>query len=128
MLAFPSQVRFFLYSRPTDMRKGFDGLAGLVVNQMGADPVSGDTFIFLNRYRTHVKLLFWDGDGFALFYKRLARGVFPVHFADVASRELSRQDLMLLLEGLEILISRKTPRYSRPQHIITRNAPHVAST
>ena len=56
------------------LRNGFDGLAGIVRNNLGKDPVSGNIFIFLNKAGTHFKLLYWDGDGFALFYKRLEKG------------------------------------------------------
>lgn len=83
------------------MRNGFDGLAGIVRNFLMKDPVSGDVFIFLNKHRTHIKLLYWDGDGFALFYKRLERGRYDQHAAvNGLSREMKREELLMLLEGL----------------------------
>src|SRR5690625_5345321 len=74
MLSFGPSQRYFLYRHPTDMRKSFDGLSGLVRKELGRDPTSGDVFIFLNRRQTHIKLLVWDRSGFALYYKRLEEG------------------------------------------------------
>jgi len=68
--------RYFVYRGITDIRKGFDSLSGLVRNELNENPLCGDVFIFFNRRRTHVKLLMWDKDGFAIYYKRLERGVF----------------------------------------------------
>jgi len=74
------------------MRNGFDGLAGIVRNYLRKDPVSGDVFIFLNKTRTHIKLLYWDGDGFALFYKRLERGRYDQCTAvNELSKEMKRE-------------------------------------
>ena len=74
MLGFSANLHYYQCCGPTDMRNGFDGLAGIVRNSLGKDPVSGNIFIFLNKAGTHFKLLYWDGDGFALFYKRLEKG------------------------------------------------------
>jgi len=83
------------------MRNGFDGLAGIVRNYLSKDPVSGDVFIFLNKTRTHIKLLYWDGDGFALFYKRLEKGRYAQCTAlNAPSLEMKREELLMLLEGL----------------------------
>ncbi len=71
MLNLSTKVRVFLYTRPTDMRKGFDGLHGLVLDVLRQDPLSGDLFVFLNRRRDRVKILVWEGDGLALWYKKL---------------------------------------------------------
>ena len=94
------------------MRNGFDGLAGIVRNYLGKDPVSGDVFIFLNKTRTHIKLLYWDGDGFALFYKRLERGRYErctaVHGP---SKEMKREELLMLLEGLAYGDMRRKKRF-----------------
>lgn len=68
--------RFLLYNTPTDMRKSFDGLSGLIKNQLAADPRSIDVFIFINKGRDKVKLLHWNGAGYILYYKRLERGRF----------------------------------------------------
>jgi len=101
MFGFSNKLRYFFCCRPTDMRNGFDGLAGIVRNNLGKDPVSGDIFIFLNKPRTHIKLLYWDGDGFALFYKRLEKGRYRQCTAvNNPSKEIKREELMMLLEGL----------------------------
>ncbi len=101
MLGLSANLRYFLCCHPTDMRNGFDGLAGIVRNHLGKDPVSGDVFIFLNKIRTHIKVLYWDGDGFALFYKRLERGRYAQCTAlNKSSVEMKREELLMLLEGL----------------------------
>lgn len=94
-----------------DMRNGFDGLAGIVRNHLKQDPISGDVFIFINNRRTHIKLLYWDGDGFALFYKRLERGRYAHTTGNALSQQLSRQELMMLLEGLSYKGVKKSKRY-----------------
>ena len=94
------------------MRNGFDGLAGIVRNFLMKDPVSGDVFIFLNKTRTHIKLLYWDGDWFALFYKRLERGRYDQHTAvNGLSREMKREELLMLLEGLSYGDMRRKKRF-----------------
>lgn len=101
MLGLSANLRYFLCCQPTDMRNGFDGLAGIVRNYLKKDPISGDVFIFLNKTRTHIKLLYWDGDGFALFYKRLERGRYDQHtIVTGLSKEMKREELMMLLGGL----------------------------
>lgn len=111
MLALSTNLRYFLCTRETDMRNGFDGLAGIVRNHLKQDPISGDVFIFINNRRTHIKLLYWDGDGFALFYKRLERGRFARRVVNDLSQQLSRQELMMLLEGLSYRGIRRSKRY-----------------
>jgi transposase len=74
MFGFSSHLRYYLCCTHVDMRNGFDGLAGIVRNKLKKDPISGDVFIFVNKQQTHIKILYWDGNGFALFYKRLEAG------------------------------------------------------
>ena len=100
MLGLSANLRYFLCCTPIDMRNGFDGLAGIVRNILKSDPVSGSIFIFLNKTRTHIKLLYWDGDGFALFYKRLEKGKYALTTHCGASKEMKREELLMLLEGL----------------------------
>ena len=78
MLVRRRQIRYGLYCLPTDMRKGFDSLSGLVRSTLDRDPLSGEVFVFVSRTRMHVTLLYWDGDGFVLYYKRLEKGCFRV--------------------------------------------------
>jgi transposase len=106
----PSQ-RYFLYREPTDMRKGFDGLSGLVTDALGRDPLSGEVFVFVNRRRTHIKLLVWDRSGFVLYYKRLEQGTFAL---PTAEGYLSWHQLVLMLEGVSVQSMRLRKRYVRP--------------
>ncbi len=111
MLALSTNLRYFLCTREIDMRNGFDGLAGIVRNHLKQDPISGDVFIFINNRRTHIKLLYWDGDGFAMFYKRLERGRYARTVVNDPSLQLSKQELMMFLEGLSYKGIRKSKRY-----------------
>jgi len=97
--------------RQIDMRNGFDGLAGIVRNHLEKDPVSGDVFVFLNKNRTHIKLLFWDGDGFALYYKRLERGRYSLTTSCNPTKELKREELLMLLEGLSFAELKQKKRF-----------------
>ena len=112
MTPFSSSQRYFLYRAPADMRKGFDGLCGLVRQGMGRDPLSGDVFVFVNRRRTHVKLLVWDRSGLVLFYKRLEEGTFELPKEGEA---LAWRDLMLMLEGVSLEARRTRKRYRLPE-------------
>jgi len=100
MLALTGATRIYLYRGAADMRKSFDGLCGLVRGELGGDPLSGALFVFCNRRRTMVKLLYWDHDGLALWYKRLERGTFRPPPASGETAEIDRRHLALLLEGV----------------------------
>lgn len=104
MLSLGPQQRYFLYAEVADMRKGFDGLSGLVSNAMQGDAVSGDVFIFVNRRRDRMKLLVWDRSGFVLWYKRLESGTFelPKPREGEQSIGISWQKLVLILEGVKL--------------------------
>ena len=78
MLGLNRPTKVFLYSKPCDMRKGFNGLYGLVKNAMELNPLSGHLYVFINSQRNLLKVLYWDGDGFAVFYKRLEKGTFKM--------------------------------------------------
>jgi transposase len=82
------------------MCNGLVSLSGIVRNHLKKDPISGDVFIFLNKTDTHIKLLYWDGDGFALFYKRLERGRYPFTYQNELSIQIKREELLMLFEGL----------------------------
>jgi len=103
MLAFSSNQKVFLYGKPCDMRKGFNGLWGLVVNAMELDPICGYWFVFINVNRTHVKILHWEQDGIAIYYKRLEKGTFrrPSARLEALNSELSNEDLYLILHGID---------------------------
>ena len=94
------------------MRKGFDGLSGLVRSELGKNPLSGDVFIFLNRYRHQVKLLLWERDGFSIYSKRLEKGSYELPLLSTADTiELTSGQLMLILEGISLESVRWRKRY-----------------
>ena len=114
MLALSGATRYFLYHQPTDIRKGFDGLAGLVRNELGQNPLTGDVFVFLSKRRTHIKLLQWDGDGFAIYFKRLERGAYelPAPATDSSGAlPITPTQLQLILSGVVLKNIKYRPRY-----------------
>jgi transposase len=104
VFALTTSYRFLLYRKVTDMRKGFDGLCGLVKNELNREPTSGEVFIFINRSRDRIKLLHWQKGGFVLYYKRLEKGTIglPALKADSISCQLNYADLVLLIEGISV--------------------------
>lgn len=113
MLSFSAQCRYFLYRPATDMRKSFDGLGGIVKQEMSHKLFSGDVFIFINRRRDRIKLLKWDVTGFALYYKRLEKGTFELPYSEDSTLELDWSSLVMLLEGIEIKQIKRRKRYVR---------------
>lgn len=91
------------------MRKGFDGLSGLVREGLGKDPLSGDVFIFFNKRRTQVKLLLWERDGFSIYHKRLERGTYEL--PNTTAAELRSDELMLILQGISLQSIRRRKRF-----------------
>jgi transposase len=116
MLTLPPSTRIFIAAKPTDMRRGFDGLLALVRDYMGGDPFSGHLFVFRNRAANLIKVLWWDRDGLALFSKRLERGKFTffIPAADAAQLEMTAADLQLVLQGIDPRTAKRTRRYQRP--------------
>jgi transposase len=114
MLSLSPRTRVYLHVPPTDMRKSFDGLTGLVRSVFRADPLEGNWFLFLNRRRDRIKILYWDRDGMALWYKRLESGSFEeLRSAEGrATLELDATQLALLLSGVTIESARRRPRFS----------------
>jgi transposase len=113
MLSLYSNLRYFLYVQSTDLRKGFDGLSGLVSQRFNQSPLSGDIFIFINKSRNRIKLLQWQRDGFAIYYKRLEKGTyeFPAKKSNLLTTQLTSQQLMLILEGISLQSVKKRRRY-----------------
>ncbi len=101
MLMVPPSVRVFLATAPCDMRRSFDGLAAMVQEQLGEDPFSGQLFLFRNRRGDRVKCLYWDGQGYCLFYKRMERGRFVFPKLQAGKVHISAQQLALLLDGVD---------------------------
>jgi len=117
MFTLSSSNRFHLYSEPTDMRKSFDGLSGIIHNTLKSNPCNGDVFIFINRRRDKIKLLHWQGISFTLYYKRLEEGTFELPEYDIQSGSitLSYAQIVMLVDGLAIKNIRKRKRYA-PEH------------
>lgn len=108
------QTKIYLYAKPADMRKSFDGLHALVQSEFGRDIRTGDLFLFLNRRLDRIKLIHWDRDGLAIWMKRLERGTFqrPRSLPSGVQVEMDATDLALLLSGIELSSVRRRPRYS----------------
>lgn len=114
MLSLSSSQRYFIYSDLADMRKGFDSLSGLVRSEFKMNPLSGDVFIFLSRSRNKIKLLQWQRDGFAIYYKRLEKGRFELPDNIKGScATISSQNLMLIMEGIKLSSIKKHKRYEQ---------------
>jgi len=107
--------RYFLYRHPTDMRKSFTGLSGLVINEVGRDPLQGDAYIFLNKRRNLVKVLMWDRTGFVIYYKKLSSGTFelPRWEENGSSKEIEIPMLLMMLEGVQMESAKLRKRYRR---------------
>ncbi len=114
MIGLGSSNTYYLYRESTDMRKGFNGLSGLVRNELDKDPLSGDVFVFVNRRRNRMKLLVWDRTGFMLYYKLLEQGTFELPAAPGTSCRMSWQQLVLMLEGVALSSVRQRKRYFLP--------------
>jgi transposase len=104
-------VRIYLATAPADMRCGFDTLSARVKAFLKQDPLSGHLFLFVGRSRNRLKILYWDHDGFALWYKRLEQGVFRLPRMDrqASSVELSASELAMLLEGIDLKSIKRRP-------------------
>ena len=113
MLHLSAGCRYYLYSGNTDMRKGFDSLSGIVSSQMQLDPLSNVVYIFINRRRTQIKLLHWEGDGFALYYKRLERGTYelPRVQENECCAIVSINHLQHIFQGVSVNQNRQRKRY-----------------
>ena len=116
MISLSHGVRVFLHTPATDLRKGFDALFGLVSTAFSQDPTTGHLFLFVNRRRDRLKILYWDRDGLAIWYKRLETGSFqvPAPSHDAVSIEMSPTQLSLILSGIDIHSARQRKRYQRP--------------
>lgn len=113
MLTLSVPGRVFLYALPTDMRKSFDGLCGIVEEVFGNDVLSGHLFLFFNRRRDRVKILRWEGDGLVIWYKRLESGTFQLPSQNMDCVELDATDLSLILGGVDLQSARRRKRYRR---------------
>lgn len=113
MFGLSAAVRVYVATAPADMRKSFDGLFSLV-SGLDLDPLSGHLFVFINKRRDRIKILYWDRDGLAVWAKRLERGTFRIPDATADRVEMSAADLAALLAGIDLNSARRRPRYARP--------------
>ncbi|CCK75726.1 transposase, IS66 Orf2 like [Oleispira antarctica RB-8] len=107
-------VQIWLYPQPTDMRKSFNGLCTLVASKLKDSPTSGAMFVFINRRKTHIKILYFDGSGFCIWFKRLEQGQFNYDENTSNKQPLDWLQLKLLLEGIKVKEIRQYKRYKHP--------------
>lgn len=119
MIALTPQIRAFLYRRPTDMRKSFHGLVALTQSALKQDPLSGSLFVFLNRRRDRVKILYWGHTGFCIWYQQLEKGTYQIPdvttLQDQDTLEVTRSQLSLILDGIELSSVRQRLRFQLPR-------------
>lgn len=120
MIGVARSLRIFVCTRPADMRRSFDGLSGMAENVMKQDPLSGALFVFRNRNRDRLKIMYWDKDGLAIWYKRLEKGTFQLP-TDAKSKEerplsaeISTEELSMLLGGIDLANVKRRKRYQVP--------------
>lgn len=115
MIALPPQIRVFLYRRPTDMRKSFNGLIALTESELKQDPLSGSFFAFVNRRRDRIKILYWGQTGFCIWYQQLQRGTYqlpsPESLEEEDTLEVTRSQLSLILDGIDLSSARQRIRF-----------------
>ena len=120
MIALSPQIRVFLYRLPTDLRKSFHGLIALTESALKQDPLSGSLFVFLNRRRDRIKILYWGQTGFCIWYQQLQQGTYqlPAEEALQAQEtvELTRSQLSLILDGIDLASVRQRTRFQRSKH------------
>jgi len=117
MLQLSSSVKYYWYNGAADMRKSFDALCGIVNQHMQLNILQGGVYIFVNKKRNQIKLLTWDGDGLAIYYKRLEKGVYelPVLNASHQSASIDVVQLQLILQGIVLSSVRTKKRFSLNQ-------------
>ena len=115
MIHLPASVRVYLCAAACDMRRSFDGLHALVTSVLQLDAFGGHLFVFANRRRDRVKILYWDRAGFAVWAKRLEEGTYAMPFTEGGEmrREISAQELGALLSGIDLSTAERRKRYRR---------------
>jgi transposase len=119
MIALPPQIRVFLYRRPTDMRKSFHGLVALTESALKQDPLSGSLFVFVNRKRDRIKILYWGQTGFCIWYQQLQKGTYQLpdekSLEEHDTMEVTRSQLSLILDGIDLSSARQRMRFQSPR-------------
>lgn len=110
MFSLSSSHSYFLYPTACDMRKGFNGLSGIVTNELNRAAHSGEVFVFINRKNNQMKLLHWEAGGFVLYYKRLEQGTFA-HLGNGSTKQIGWSDLVLMIEGIQVIKSSRKRRF-----------------
>jgi transposase len=126
MIALPPQVRVFLYRLPTDMRKSFHGLIALTESVLKQDPLSGSLFVFVNRRRDRIKILYWGQAGFCIWYQQLQKGTYQLPIDDspaAETLEVTRSQLSLILDGIDLSSARQRTRFQLPREALHRDEP-----
>jgi transposase len=117
MIALPPQIRVFLYRQPTDMRRSFHGLVALTESALRQDPLSGSFFVFVNRRRDRIKILYWGQTGYCIWYQQLQRGTYQLPKHDeldgAEAIEMTRTQLSLILDGIDLASVRQRKRFER---------------
>lgn len=112
-MLFPEgNIRVWLCTTPTDMRKTYNGLSALVKSKLHENPLNGHLYVFINRKRSQMKILFFDRNGYAIWSKRLEQGQFVFHHNGEDKQRLSFAQLQCLLDGIELNNTRQYKRYS----------------
>lgn len=121
MLSLHPNARYFVYQGYVNMLKSFNGLCGIVTNELRRDLLTGDVFIFFNKRKTCIKVLSWEMDGFSIYYKRLEKGTyeFTPHDADGKSTVISYSQLLLILQGISLTKAHYRPRYKKKEELST---------
>jgi len=109
MLKLRDGIKIYLSTNRIDMRKSIDGLSAIIFDHFEAQPTTGNVFIFINKPRDKVKLLFWDLNGFMLCYKRIEKGKFRINAKETGNIELTQEQLDWLLAGLDFILMNKFP-------------------
>jgi transposase len=113
MLTLGLSGRIWICVEPVDGRKSFDGLSAIVTTHLARDPLSGDLFVFRNRRGDRLKILAWQGDGFALYLRRLERGSFAFPTAEAAAVSVTETELAMILGGVDWTRTQRRRRYQR---------------
>jgi len=127
MITLPPQIRVFLYRLPTDMRKSFHGLIALTESALKQDPLSGSLFVFVNRRRDRIKILYWGQTGFCIWYQQLQKGTYQLPAEDALEEletiEVTRSQLSLILDGIDLPSARQRMRFQLPKELRDREEP-----
>ena len=116
MLHLSASCQYYLYRGPTNLRKGFDSLCGIITSELQMNALSGSVYIFINKKHSQVKLLLWEGDGFSIYHKRLERGTYelPATNDSTGNIAISNEALQHILQGVSLRSVRKRKRYQQP--------------